>query len=185
MTSRERITVAETTSGKGSDGTVGRDVSLPVDEVLTGRGFVTGKSGSGKSNSAGVIAEELLEQGFGLLIVDVDGEYYGLKEEYEVLHCGADEKCDVQVSADHGVRLAALAIERNVPIVLDVSGFIDEAATTASASASSMNPETSRTIGTLRSIASAARRSPWSAETWTSHFSSAPQWRTSYCSFSP
>jgi hypothetical protein len=127
MTSSERITVAETRSGKGSDGTVGREVSLPVVELLTGRGFVTGKSGSGKSNSAGVIAEELLEQGFGLLIVDVDGEYYGLKEQYEVLHCGADEKCDVQVSADHGERLAALAIERNVPIILDVSGFIDEA----------------------------------------------------------
>ena len=48
--------------------------SLPVVEVLTGRGVVLGKSGSGKSNSASVIVEELLDDGYPVLIVDVDGE---------------------------------------------------------------------------------------------------------------
>jgi len=40
------------------------EVSLPTVEVLTGRGFITGKSGSGKSNSASVVVEELLDRGF-------------------------------------------------------------------------------------------------------------------------
>lgn len=71
-------------------------VTLPVVEVLTGRAFLTGKSGAGKSNSASVVAEELLDRGFPLLIVDTDGEYWGLKEEYEILHVGADEECDLQ-----------------------------------------------------------------------------------------
>ncbi|MFB6232825.1 MAG: helicase HerA domain-containing protein, partial [Haloarculaceae archaeon] len=101
-------------------------VSLPVVELLTGRGFVTGKSGSGKSNSASVVAEKLLDSGFGLLIVDVDGEYYGLKEEYEILHAGADEECDIQITADHAEKMATLALEKNVPIILDVSSFLDE-----------------------------------------------------------
>jgi hypothetical protein len=71
--------------------TVGVDgTTLPVVELLTGRGFVTGKSGSGKSNTASVLCEELLELNLPLLIVDTDGEYYGLKERYEVLHVGAD-----------------------------------------------------------------------------------------------
>ena len=101
------------------------EVTLPVVEVLTGRAFLTGKSGAGKSNSASVVAEELLDRGFPLLIVDTDGEYWGLKEEYEILHVGADEECDLQVSSEHAPKLAELALEDNVPIILDVSGFLD------------------------------------------------------------
>jgi DNA helicase HerA-like ATPase len=104
----------------------GQDVEVPVEEILTGRAFVTGKSGSGKSNTTNVIAEEILERGLSLLIVDTMGEYYSLKEEYEVLHAGADAECDLQVQPEHGEKLAELALEDNVPIVLDVSGFFDE-----------------------------------------------------------
>ncbi|OIB57161.1 helicase HerA domain-containing protein [Natrialba sp. SSL1] len=109
--------------GETADGT---DLHLPVVELLTGRGFVTGKSGSGKSNTASVIAEELLEAGFPLLIVDTDGEYYGLKEEYEMLHAGADEECDIQIGPEHAEQMATLALEENVPVILDVSGYLDE-----------------------------------------------------------
>jgi hypothetical protein len=100
-------------------------VELPVIEVLTGRGFVTGKSGSGKSNTANVIAEELLKQNFPLMIIDTDGEYYGLKEKFELLHVGADEACDLQINVHHAPKLAQLALEENVPIILDVSGYLD------------------------------------------------------------
>ncbi|WP_152417873.1 ATP-binding protein [Haloferax mucosum] len=99
---------------------------LPVVEVLTGRGFITGKSGSGKSNSAGVIVEELLDGGFPVLLVDTDGEYWGLKEEYEILHLGADEECDIQVGVEHAEKIAQLALDQNIPIILDVSGYLDE-----------------------------------------------------------
>ncbi len=118
MSSERVITV-----GEAADGST---VTLPVVEVLTGRGFVTGKSGSGKSNTASVIAEELLESGFPLLVVDTDGEYYGLKEEYEMLHAGADEECDVQIGPEHAEQMATLALEENVPVILDVSGYLDE-----------------------------------------------------------
>ena len=100
--------------------------TLPVVEILTGRGFITGKSGSGKSNTASVIVEELLSQGFPVLIVDTDGEYYGLKEEYEILHVGADEECDLQIGPEHAEKLSELALEKSVPIITDVSGYIDE-----------------------------------------------------------
>ncbi|WP_436901678.1 helicase HerA domain-containing protein [Halovenus halobia] len=126
MSETEQITVAERSPGFGGAGETGTEVSLPVVELLTGRGFVTGKSGSGKSNSASVVAEKLLDNGFGLLIVDIDGEYYGLKEEYEILHAGADEECDIQISADHAEKLASLALEQNVPIILDISSYLDE-----------------------------------------------------------
>ena len=118
----ERITVGAVSVGEDA----GAAVELPVVDVLTGRGFVTGKSGSGKSNSASVVCEKLLDNGYGILIVDIDGEYYGLKEEYEILHVGADEECDLQVGVEHAGKIAELALEQNVPIILDVSSFLDE-----------------------------------------------------------
>jgi len=99
--------------------------SLPVVELLTGRGFVSGKSGSGKSNTVGVIAEELLDNGYNFLIVDTEGEFYGLQEEYQLLHVGGDDFADVRVGPDHAETLAEIGLERNVPIILDVSGFDD------------------------------------------------------------
>ena len=127
MAETEHITVADTSAGPGGAEEPGQSVDIPVVELLTGRGFITGKSGSGKSNTASVVAEKLLDNGFGLLIVDIDGEYYGLKEEYEILHVGGDEECDIQVTADHAGKIASLALEQNVPIILDVSSFLDEA----------------------------------------------------------
>ncbi|WP_231187040.1 DUF87 domain-containing protein [Haladaptatus sp. DYF46] len=102
------------------------EVAIPVVEILTGRGFVTGKSGSGKSNTASVVVEQLLDAGYPVAIIDADGEYYGLKEEYELLHVGADEECDIQVGSEHAEKVASLALEQNVPIILDVSGFLDD-----------------------------------------------------------
>ncbi|WP_135822598.1 ATP-binding protein [Halostella litorea] len=124
MSDTQHVTVGElrATDGEAADG----PVELPVVQLLTGRGFVTGKSGSGKSNTASVVGEELLEAGYPLLIVDTDGEYYGLKEEYELLHAGADEECDIQVAAEHAEKVAAMALEENVPVILDVSGYLDE-----------------------------------------------------------
>ncbi|WP_049937192.1 helicase HerA domain-containing protein [Haloplanus natans] len=100
-------------------------LKIPLVKILTGRGSIFGQTGSGKSNTAGKIAEEILEEGRPLLVIDVEGEYYGLKEEYELLHVGADEECDLQVGPEHSGKIAELALEQNVPIILDVSGYID------------------------------------------------------------
>jgi len=127
-TETKTITVADVSEGPGgnADADPGTSIDLPVVELLTGRGFVTGKSGSGKSNTASVLVENLLENNFPVLVVDTDGEYYGLKEEFELLHAGADDECDIQVSPEHAEKLATLALEGNVPIILDVSGYLDD-----------------------------------------------------------
>ncbi|WP_144923058.1 helicase HerA domain-containing protein [Halorubrum salsamenti] len=128
MTEQETVHVADVSEGIGGDATAepGSPVELPVVDVLTGRSFITGKSGSGKSNTASVVIENLLDNGFPVMIVDTDGEYYGLKEEYEILHAGADDECDIVVSPEHAEKLANLALEQNVPIILDVSGYLEE-----------------------------------------------------------
>lgn len=100
--------------------------TLPAVELLTGRGFVTGKSGSGKSNTVSVIAEELLGAGYNILIVDTEGEYFGLKEQFEVLHVGATESCDVTIDQERAAKVADITLEHNVPVVLNVADYLDQ-----------------------------------------------------------
>ena len=102
------------------------DVQIDPQSLLTGRTFISGKSGSGKSNTANVVAEQLLERGHSLLIIDMDGEYHTLKERYEMLHVGASDDCDIKVGPEHGERLAEIALLEGVPIVLDLSGYIED-----------------------------------------------------------
>lgn len=106
---------------------LGRDgFSLSLERVLTHGAFISGKTGAGKSNTVSVVMEEILGQGFPILVVDMEGEYFGLKESFEVLHVGADEECDLVVGPEHAEKIALLGLEQNVPVILDVSGFIDE-----------------------------------------------------------
>lgn len=102
-----------------------QDLHLPLVKILTGRGFITGKSDSGKSNTAGKLCEEILDEGYPLLVIDTEGEYHGLKEEYELLHVGAGEECDLKVGPEHAQKIAELGLEKNVPIVLDTSGYVE------------------------------------------------------------
>jgi DNA helicase HerA-like ATPase len=58
-------------------------------QTLVGRSIaVLGITGSGKTNTAAVLIEELLSNDLPLTIVDIEGEYWGLKERFEILVAG-------------------------------------------------------------------------------------------------
>ena len=110
MTGKQQINVSE-------------GFALPVD-ILAGRcAAVLGIRGSGKTNTAAVIVEELLMNGYPLAIADIDGEYWGLKERYEVLSVGGSRAVDLPVAPRHGGVLAQEALTRGIPVILDMSSF--------------------------------------------------------------
>ncbi|MFB6113922.1 MAG: helicase HerA domain-containing protein [Halodesulfurarchaeum sp.] len=113
MAQTERIVVTE-------DG-----LSLPVTEVLTGRGVIFGKSGSGKSNSASVIVEELLEKGFPVLIVDIEGEYAPLRERYDVVHVGDGQEFDYELYDVDPGQIVDFCLDQNRPVLLDISDVLE------------------------------------------------------------
>ena len=113
MADRERIVVSE-------DG-----LSLPVIEVLTGRGAIFGKSGSGKSNTASVVVEELLEKGFPVLVVDIEGEYETLSERYDVITVGDGDQYDYPLFEIDPGDVVDFCLDQHRPVVIDISAVLE------------------------------------------------------------
>lgn len=110
----------------GSPLNISVDLSLDLEDLIGQCIAILGIRGSGKSNTAGVLFEELLKYNYPLSIVDIDGEYFGLKERFEVLVVGQGEGVEIEVDVDCAQEIAEISMEKNVPIVLDLSGFLSE-----------------------------------------------------------
>lgn len=93
---------------------------VDADLVATGRTCVVGASGSGKSYAVGVICEELCKNKVPLALIDVEGEYSGLKERYELIWVSEGRGCDVSWSSLNVEELARQAPDIP-PLILDIS----------------------------------------------------------------
>jgi len=98
--------------------------TVDADVVVTGRTCVIGTSGSGKSYAVGVFCEELCKAQIPFALLDVEGEYSGLKERYEVIWIGEDVDCDLKW-AELNVKELARSAPDITPLILDVSETID------------------------------------------------------------
>jgi len=105
---------------------ISSDLDLELEDIIGQCIAILGIRGSGKSNTAGVIFEELLRNNYPLSIIDIDGEYFGLKEKYEVLVVGRGEGVEIEVDANCAEEIAQISMEKNVPVVVDLSGFLSE-----------------------------------------------------------
>ena len=105
---------------------ISKDLELDLESLIGQCVAILGIRGSGKSNTAGVIFEELLNNNYPMSIVDIEGEYFGLKEKYEVLVVGTGDGVEIEIDAGCAAEIAAVSMEKNVPVVLDLSGFLSE-----------------------------------------------------------
>jgi hypothetical protein len=102
------------------------DLSLDLEALIGQCIAILGIRGSGKSNTAGVLFEELLKYNYPLSVVDIDGEYFGLKERFEVLVVGQGEGVEIEIDVGCAQEIAEISMEKNVPVVLDLSGFLSD-----------------------------------------------------------
>lgn len=95
---------------------------------------VMGSTGSGKSYSSAVFAEELHPH-MPMSIIDPAGEYWTLREKFEVLIAGrfllndAGERvdhCDVEISVEDAENVAEFSFRHKVSIILDLLLFSEE-----------------------------------------------------------
>ncbi|MCX9081344.1 MAG: DUF87 domain-containing protein [Candidatus Methanoperedens sp.] len=101
-----------------------KDVVIDAQELVTGRTCVIGQSGSGKSYLIAVLCEQLLQKNVAFCIVDTEGEYFSLKEKFQMLWVGGEE-ADVNIEIDF-YDLITKSIENNVSLILDVSDAPDQ-----------------------------------------------------------
>ena len=93
-------------------------------QTLVGRSVaVLGITGSGKTNTAAVLIEELLSNGLPLTIVDIEGEYWGLKEKFEILVAGRSEHAELAIGSENAAKLADISVRRGISVILDLSDF--------------------------------------------------------------
>ncbi len=94
-------------------------LEIAMDDVIGRSVAILGITGSGKSNTAAVLVEELLDAGLPMTIVDIEDEYWGLKERFEVLIAGG-EHADIPLLISQARALASLSATRRIPVVLAV-----------------------------------------------------------------
>jgi len=104
--------------------------AIDAQELVTGRTCVIAQSGAGKSYLIAVLCEKLLEKNAPFCIIDTEGEYFSLKEKFQLLWAGGRE-ADVELDKIDPKELAERAIKENVSVILDVSDVIDEKKTVA------------------------------------------------------
>ncbi len=102
----------------------GKDVAIEAQELVTGRTCIIGQSGSGKSYLIAVLCERLLQNNIAFCIVDTEGEYFSLKEKFQLLWVGG-EGADIDIETDF-IDLITKSIENNVSLILDVSDVLDQ-----------------------------------------------------------
>jgi hypothetical protein len=103
-----------------------RRLALDTTDVIGQSIAVLGVTGSGKSNTVGVLAEELLSQGLPLTFVDPEGEMWGLRQRFQAVVVGRSEQAVFDVGPDHAAELATLSVERGLSIILDLSEHSQE-----------------------------------------------------------
>lgn len=98
-------------------------VQMDLKSVIGESIAVLGIKGSGKTNTSAVIIEELLEHGLPLVIVDIEGEYWGLCERYEIVVVGKSPNVDIEAGVEQAAGFAEFAVTHGVSLILDVSEF--------------------------------------------------------------
>jgi hypothetical protein len=101
---------------------------LPL-EAVTQTFAVIGRKGAGKTYLATMIAEQMLDAGAQLVVLDPVGNWWGLRvgadgrsKGKEIFVLGGDHG-DVPIVPESGPRLAKLIVEKNISAVLDISSF--------------------------------------------------------------
>ncbi|MEM5814276.1 MAG: ATP-binding protein, partial [Candidatus Aenigmatarchaeota archaeon] len=104
--------------------------AIDAQELVTGRTCVIAQSGAGKSYLIAVLCEKMLEQNVPFCIIDTEGEYFSLKEKFQLLWAGGHQ-ADVELEKIDPKELARHAVKENVSVILDVSDVMDEKKTVA------------------------------------------------------
>ena len=102
--------------------------AYPLINAVSAPTAIVGTTGAGKTFAAKGVAEQLLDDGRRVVVIDPTGAWWGLRSGadgnpaggYQVTIFGGDH-ADIPISADHGSTLAAAIARREVQAIIDTS----------------------------------------------------------------
>jgi Helicase HerA, central domain len=100
-------------------------LNLQPADFLSKRVAVLGTTGSGKTNTNAVLLEELLPH-LPFAIIDPHGEYYTLREKYDVLIVGQSDNVDFPITSDQAAEMALWSYRERKSIILDLYRVVDD-----------------------------------------------------------
>lgn len=106
-----------------------KTLALP-DEIVTETVAILGKRGSGKTNTAAVMVEGMLEAGLPVVVLDPIGAWWGLRAGSDGKPAGGlpitilgGDHGDAPLSPDAGEQIADLVVAKRCSLVLDLSAM--------------------------------------------------------------
>lgn len=98
--------------------------NLPLLDLLGTSIAILGMTGSGKSNTTARLTEQLLTAGVPVVVVDIAGEHYGLKERFPLIVAGKSANIDIELASPaQAAALARWSLETGTSIVLDLRDY--------------------------------------------------------------
>lgn len=94
------------------------NLKLP-DSIVTSRLGIVGRTGSGKTNTAIVLAEQFIDAKIPIVIIDPQGDWWGLRAKYPIAILGGDHG-DIPLEPTGGELAASFVISERVPVLLDL-----------------------------------------------------------------
>jgi cell division septum initiation protein DivIVA len=95
-----------------------KNLQLP-DTAVTMKIAIVGRTGSGKTNTAVVLAEQMIDNGVPIVILDPQGDWWGLRSKYRIAILGG-EHGDVPLEPTGGTIAADFVVNERVPVLLDL-----------------------------------------------------------------
>lgn len=97
---------------------LGDGLNIPIE--MAGQAVaLVGIRGSGKTNTGGVIAEELLDHGQQIVVIDPTDAWWGLRSKYPVFIFGGMHG-DLELTENDGKTLAEFVVQERVPVILSL-----------------------------------------------------------------
>lgn len=97
---------------------ISKDLALPLDIAGQTIGLL-GIRGSGKTNTAGVIVEELLDHHQPIVVIDPTDVWWGLRSGYPVFIFGGSH-ADIPLQETDGKTIAEFVVTEQVPLILSL-----------------------------------------------------------------
>lgn len=107
-----------------------KELLLPVSAVTQKFAFM-GRSSSGKTYGSTKLAEEMLLIGAQIMVLDVVGNWYGLRIPKDKrnapfdIHIFGGRNADIEINPKAGKIVAGVLVEKNLSAVIDISEFIE------------------------------------------------------------